>query len=109
MTNKIKILLDIDDTARISKDRGLTYSDHPKLKELIKDYSVYLYSGNPDIAEYARIWKTTGYIPKGNDSYPKADVLIDNDSDLWIGSVQVKKSFKSINAFLRSQNRKSTK
>ncbi|MBX3007674.1 MAG: hypothetical protein KF816_06555 [Melioribacteraceae bacterium] len=105
MISKLKILLDIDDTARISKDKGRTYSDHPKLKELIQDYSVYLYSGNPDIAEFAHLWKTSGYIPKGNDSYPKADVLIDNDSDLWINSVDVKTSYKSINAFLRAQSK----
>lgn len=109
MISKLKILLDIDDTARISKDKGLTYSDHPKLIELIQNYSVYLYSGNPDIAYYAHLWKTCGYIPKGNDSCPKADVLIDNDSDLWVSSVDVKKSFKSINAFLRSQNKTAKK
>lgn len=103
----MKILLDIDDTALISKDRGKTWNEHPKLKELIKNYSVYLYSGNPDIANYASFWKTKGYVPKGTDSIPHADILIDNDFNLWKDTVEVFKCYKSIGSFFRAQKRKS--
>ncbi|MCX6170632.1 MAG: hypothetical protein NTX65_14925 [Ignavibacteriales bacterium] len=75
----MKILLNIDDTALISKDRSKTWSEHPKLKELIQNYSVFRFSRNPDIANYAAQWKTKGYIPKCSDSIPKANVLINND------------------------------
>lgn len=101
----MKILLDIDDTALITKDRGKTYMEHPKLKELIQGYSVFLYSGNPDIADFASRWKTKGFIPKGNECFPKADVLIDNDADLWKSTVEVSKCYKSINAFIRAQKK----
>lgn len=101
----MKILLDIDDTALITKDRGITWKEHPKLMELIGSYSVFLYSGNPQIAVYAGKWKTVGFIPKGSSFIPKADVLIDNDADLWKDTVEVNKCYKSINAFLRSQTK----
>ncbi|NCS80784.1 MAG: hypothetical protein COW85_00750 [Ignavibacteria bacterium CG22_combo_CG10-13_8_21_14_all_37_15] len=98
----MKILLDIDDTALITKDRGKTWSEHPLLRALINQYDVVLYSGNPEIAKYHKEWKTKGYIPKGSDYLPKAEVLIDNDSDLWKETVEVKKCYKSIDSFLKS-------
>jgi hypothetical protein len=98
----MKILLDIDDTALITKDRGKTWTEHPKLHELISKHDVVLYSGNPEIEKYFAKWKTKGYIPKGADTFPKADVLIDNDCDLWKENVEVKKCFKTIDAFLKS-------
>jgi len=54
----VKILLDIDDTALITKDRGKTWSEHPLLRALINQYDVVLYSGNPEIAKYHKEWKT---------------------------------------------------
>jgi len=101
----MKILLDIDDTALITKDRGKTWNEHPRLTELISSYTVYLYSGNPDIYEYYKKWKTAGYIPKGNDHIPVADVLIDNDGKLWKSSVNVKKIYKSIDSFFRHNSK----
>lgn len=97
----MKILLDIDDTAILTRDKGKTWKEHSGLKKLINLHEVYLYSGNPDIANYAANWKTKGYFPKGNNNFPKADVLIDNDADLWIDFVEVKKTYKSIDSFFR--------
>ncbi len=90
----MKILLDIDDTALITKDKGKTWFEHSRLKELIKLHNVFLYSGNPEIEEFASKWKVKGF-------FPKADVLIDNDAELWINLVDVKKSYKSIDSFFR--------
>lgn len=95
----MKILLDIDDTALISNDRGKTYNEHPRLQELITKHSVFLFSGNPDIEKYYKQWKTKGFIPKGGFNSPIADVLIDNNDDLHILEVEVKESFSSIDAF----------
>ncbi len=97
----MKILLDIDDTALITKDKGKTWHVHPRLKELIAKHAVFLYSGNPDIYDYFIKWKTKGYIPKSFDKTPKADILIDNDGELWKTSVDVKKIYKSIDSFFR--------
>lgn len=95
----MKILLDIDDTALISKDRGKTYHEHPRLHELISNHTVILFSGNPDVEIYHHKWKTKGFIPKGGFDFPTADVLIDNNDDLHILEVVVKESFRSIDAF----------
>ena len=95
----MKILLDIDDTALISNDRGKTYKEHPRLQELIAKHSVFLFSGNPDIEKYYEQWKPKGFIPKGGFDSPIADVLIDNNDDLHILEVDVKESFPSIDAF----------
>ena len=104
----MKILLDIDDTAIITKDRGKTWQEHPRLKELIEKHEIYLYSGNPDIDNYHEKWKTKGYIPKGFSSIPKADVLIDNNFDLHEADVEVKKCYSSIDTFFRfNKNKKS--
>lgn len=97
----MKILLDIDDTALLTKDRGKTWFEHPRLAELINSHRVVLYSGNPDIEEYYKKWKTAGYIPKYSAGIPTADVLIDNNADMHIADVKVKKSYKSIDAFLK--------
>ena len=97
----MKILLDIDDTALITKDKGKTWTEHKLLHQLIREHTVILYSGNPDIAEYSKKWKTSGFIPKGSDSFPTADVLIDNDFELWVDSVIVKKCYSSITQFYR--------
>ncbi|MEE9431486.1 MAG: hypothetical protein V3V16_10620 [Melioribacteraceae bacterium] len=97
----MKILLDIDDTAILTKDKGKTWFEHSRLKELIKLHNVFLYSGNPEIEEFAAKWKVSGFFPKGNNHIPKADVLIDNDVELWIDLVDVKKTYKSINSFFR--------
>lgn len=99
----MKILLDIDDTAWLTDDKGKTWHEHPRLMELIGKYDVYLYSGNPDIAEFYLKWKTKGYIPKGNDSYPRGDALIDNNYDLHIEDVDVKKAYDSIDSFFKAQ------
>ncbi len=96
----MKILLDIDDTALITKDRGKTWIEHPRLEELISKHKVFLYSGNPDIEKYAELWKTNGFYSKGNNFIPQGDVLIDNDSELWKDFVEVKYCFNSIDEFL---------
>lgn len=100
------ILLDIDDTALISNDKGKTYNEHPKLRKLLSEYSVVLYSGNPDIRLYYEKWGAAGFIAKGDDKIPEADVLIDNDAELWENLVRVKKCYKSIDSFLKSEERK---
>lgn len=99
----MKILLDIDDTSLLTNDSGKTWSVHPMLSQLISEHHVVLYSGNPDIAYYAKEWKAHGYISKGQPTHPKADVLIDNDYPLWKGMVDVKKCYKSINSFMKAQ------
>ena len=48
----MKILLDIDDTAIISEDKGKTYTEHPLLNDLLSNYDVVLFSGNPDLFDY---------------------------------------------------------
>ena len=97
----MKILLDIDDTAMLTNDKGKTWYEHPLLKKLLRKHNVYLFSGNPDIEKYAKKWDTKGYYPKGNNFFPMADVLIDNDAELWLEFVNVKKSYKSINLFFK--------
>lgn len=102
----MKILLDIDDTAIISEDKGKTYYEHPLLKDLLSKYDVVLFSGNPDIFNYYKKWKAKGYIAKGSDTFPKADVLIDNDYELWQDQVDVKKCFYSIDDFMKWEGNK---
>lgn len=97
----MKIFLDIDDTALITKDKGKSWYEHPRLAELINLHSVFLYSGNPEIANFALNWKAKGYYPKGANKIPIADVLIENDAELWLDLVDVKKSYKSIDSFFR--------
>ncbi len=97
----MKILLDIDDTAIITNDRGKSWFKHPKLESLISEHKVVLYSGNPDIGKYAQEWKTAGYIAKGTELIPEADVLIDNDPELWKETVDTKMVFNSIDSFYK--------
>lgn len=97
----MKILLDIDDTALITNDKGKTWKKHPLLEKLISEHRVFLYSGNPEIDNYSKEWKTAGFIPKGSDTFPKADVLIDNDAELWKDSVEVNEIFDSIDSFYK--------
>jgi hypothetical protein len=99
----MRILLDIDDTAILTRDRGNTWNEHPRLLELISKHEVYLYSGNPNIERYYRQWKTRGYIPKSADYRAEADVLIDNDYKLWRECVDVGKCYSSIDRFFRHQ------
>ena len=101
----MKILLDIDDTSLISKDKGKTWNEHPRLIELINSETVYLFSGNPDIDKYAKRWNVKGFYPKGNDFIPKAEILIDNDVDLWIDFVNVKYTFFSIDEFFENYSK----
>lgn len=98
----MKILLDIDDTSLLYDRESAVWREHPRLKELIAGHEVYLYSGNPDISEYCAKWRTKGYISKWSDTVPKADVLIDNNYDLHVNDVMVKKCYDSIDAFFTS-------
>ena len=103
---RIKILLDIDDTALLTSDRGKTWYEHPRLHELIKDHDIYLFSGNPDISNYYSKWKTKGYIPKWGMNSPKAEILIDNNADLHITECEVKFSYTSIDEFYKNHFKK---
>ena len=95
----MKVLLDIDDTALIYNKKKKIWEEHPRLHELIKKHSVFLYSGNEKLEYYYALWKTKGFIPKGLPNMSSADVLIDNNADMEVSGVDVKKSYKSINAF----------
>lgn len=99
----MKILLDIDDTSLIYNKKIKKYEEHPKLRRLIEEHMVILYSGNPEIKMYAEKWKTNGYILKAEDKLPKADVLIDNDAELWLDFVNVKSFYKSIDEFFENE------
>lgn len=99
----MKILLDIDDTALIYNKSQKEYLEHPRLDELLDNNEVILYSGNSDIAEYYKKWRVKGFIAKSSDSTPTADILIDNDAELWIDLVSVKKFYKSIDEFFENE------
>lgn len=90
----------MDDTAWVSRDKGKTWSEHPRLNELLNSYLIYLYSGNPNIKEFAEKWDVKGYYSKGDNQIPNGDVLIDNDAELWIDLVDIKKHYHSIDEFL---------
>ena len=97
----MKILLDIDDTALIYNKKLKAYEEHKRLMELLLKHYVVLYSGNPDIELYYNKWGAKGYLSKGSDYIPKADVLIDNNADLHIYDVEVFKVYKSISSFFK--------
>ena len=97
----MKILLDIDDTAIIYNKKLQTWEEHKRLKELFEKHDVVLFSGSPDIELYYKKWEAKGFIPKGSNHIPKADVLIDNNADLHINEVEVKKSYRSIDIFFK--------
>lgn len=96
---RLKILLDIDDTALLTEDRGKTWYEHPLLHQLIREHNVFLFSGNPEINDYYLKWKTMEYIPKGGFNLPKADVLIDNNADLHKEECEVRYCYLSIDKF----------
>jgi hypothetical protein len=96
------ILLDLDNTALVFNKNG-TFSEHPKLRLLLKHYRVILYSARDDIEEFAKRWGVP-YIWKGyNDLFPQADFLIDDQSDEYEHLVDVKKTYSSINRFVAAQ------
>lgn len=99
----MKILLDIDDTSLIYNKETKQYEEHPQLRRLFKNHTIILYSGNPDIKMYAEKWKTNGYILKAEDKIPEADILIDNDFELWSELVNVKRYYKSIDEFFENE------
>ncbi len=84
---------------------GKSWHEHPRLKELIANHDVYLYSGIPEIKKYSLAWKSKGYIPKGVDYRSKADVLIDNNYDLHRRDVDVKRCLSSIDSFFKSMKK----
>lgn len=90
---KIKILLDIDDTLINSEDRV-----HPKAHLLFEKYEVVLFSASEEIKKWADLFNVE-YISKHDEVIPEADVLIDDDS-YFVRMVKVDKYFKSIDDFL---------
>jgi hypothetical protein len=101
MDKKLKILLEIDNTALISYDKGATFHLHPSLKALIETHEIILFSNNPKIAQYNSEWKTQGYYSKKQGIIPFADVYIDKEFKRLEHKVVVKKYYASIDAFLR--------
>ena len=101
MDKKLKILLEIDNIALISNDKGATFYEHPSLKTLIDKHEVFLFSNNPKIAEYNSKWKTRGYYSKGLSIIPIADAFIDKEFKSIKHKVVVKKYYASIEAFFR--------
>ena len=101
MNKKLKILLEIDNTALISNDKGATFYEHPFLRTLIEKHEVFLFSNNPKIAEYSNKWKTSGYYSKGRSIIPIADAFIDKEFKSVKHKVIVKKYYTSIVAFFR--------
>jgi len=101
MVKKLKILLEIDNTALISNDKGTTFYEHPSLKTLLEKHDVILFSNNPKIAEYNNKWNTCGYYLKRKGVILFADVYIDKEFRLVGHKVVVKKYYASIDAFFR--------
>ena len=101
---KPRILLDLDNTALLYRPDG-TYDIHPKLlTDLLPNFTVILFSAREDIADFAKQWDVD-YIWKGDDGIPVADFLIDDQCDLAVGLVRVKKMYKSINGFLQMKKK----
>lgn len=96
------ILLDLDNTALIYQKDG-SYSEHPKLRLLLKHYRVIIYSARDDIEDFAKRWGVP-YIWKGyDDLFPQADFLIDDQVDEYVRLVDVRKTYSSINRFVAAQ------
>jgi len=96
------ILLDLDNTALIFNKDG-TFIEHPKLRLLLKHYRVIIYSARDDIQEFAKRWNVP-YIWKGyEDLFPKADFLIDDQTEVYEKLVEVRKTYSSINRFVAAQ------
>jgi len=101
MSKRLKILLEIDNTALISNDKGATFYEHPSLKTLLEKHEVILFSNNPKIAEYNNKWKTSGYYSKGKGIIPSADACIDKEFKSQMHKVVVRKYYESIESFFR--------
>jgi hypothetical protein len=96
------ILLDLDNTALIFHKDG-SFSEHPKLRLLLKHFRVIIYSARDDIEDFAKRWDVP-YIWKGyDDLFPQADFLIDDQVDEYLELVEVKKAYTSINRFVAAQ------
>jgi hypothetical protein len=101
MSKKLKILLEIDNTALISNDKGATFFEHPSLKNLLETHEVILFSNNPKIAEFNDKWKTSGFYSMGKGMIPSADAYIDKEFKNHVHKVVVRKYYESIDAFFR--------
>ena len=101
MDKKLKVLLEIDNTALISNDKGASFHVHPSLNILLEKHEIILFSNNPKIAEYNSEWKTSGYYSKKQGIIPSADAYIDKDFKRLEHKVVVKKYYASIDAFFR--------
>ena len=96
------ILLDLDNTALIYLKDG-SFTEHPKLRLLLRHYRVIIYSARDDIEDFAKRWDVP-YIWKGyDDLFPKADFLIDDQPKEYRQLVEVKKTYSSINRFVAAQ------
>jgi hypothetical protein len=99
---KPSILLDLDNTALIFNKDG-TFTEHPKLRLLLKHFRVIIYSARDDIGEFAKRWDVP-YIWKGySDLFPQADFLIDDQTEEYEKLVDVRKAYSSINRFVAAQ------
>jgi hypothetical protein len=99
---KLKILLDYDDTVMLKDENGI-YREHKLAASIIAAHNVTIYSGNPSAENYAKKHKIP-YIFKGNDEVPTADVLIDDmaieiNQEEFADYFDVKESFVSIDKF----------
>ena len=103
MKTVMKILLDYDDTVMIKNAQG-EYVEHPLAQKLINEFNVTIYSGNPEAREYA-VKFDIPFIFKGDDKFPKADVLIDDMADeyksMGIDFFEVDHLFPSIDSFYK--------
>jgi hypothetical protein len=105
---KMRILLDLDNTVLFYSKKSGEVKEHPKLKYLLDNYDVILFSGRDDIKDFADKWNV-GYIWKGEESEASADYLIDDLCKQWLPMVTVKKGYSSINRFLLDKKRKKKK
>lgn len=102
---KQSILLDLDNTVLIYSKKDGKMTEHHKLRHLMENYEVILYSGRDDIKEYADKWNVR-YVWKGDDTIPAADYLIDDMVEQWLPMVNVHYGFSSINKFLKAMMRR---
>ncbi len=96
------ILLDLDNTALIFKKDG-TYTEHPKLRLLLKHFRVIIYSSRDDLQDFAKRWDVPCIWKGYDDLFPKADFLIDDETAQFLKLVDVKKAYGSINRFVAAQ------
>ncbi|HLP15498.1 MAG TPA: hypothetical protein VK470_04505 [Bacteroidota bacterium] len=96
------VLLDLDNTALIYQKDG-SFTEHPKLRLILKHFRIIIYSARDDIEDFAKRWGVP-YIWKGyDDLFPQADFLIDDQIEEYEPLVDVKKSYTSINRFVAAQ------